>query len=120
MDLKLKGKLALVTGSTAGIGLAIATTLAREGARVIINGRSRASVDEVVEALKSSTGGDIHGFAGELSVASSGEVLVREYHGVASVLDNLGMFESIAYGESHIHDLLRVTQVSELRRLRVV
>jgi NAD(P)-dependent dehydrogenase (short-subunit alcohol dehydrogenase family) len=40
MDLELKGKLALVSGSTAGIGLAIATTLAREGARVIVNGRS--------------------------------------------------------------------------------
>jgi NAD(P)-dependent dehydrogenase (short-subunit alcohol dehydrogenase family) len=45
MDLQLQDKLALVTGSTAGIGRAIATTLAREGARVILNGRSRASVD---------------------------------------------------------------------------
>ena len=41
MDLRLDGKLALVTGSTAGIGLAIATALAREGARVIVNGRSQ-------------------------------------------------------------------------------
>jgi len=48
MDLKLQGKLALITGSTAGIGLAIATTLAREGASVIINGRSKKSVDDVV------------------------------------------------------------------------
>jgi NAD(P)-dependent dehydrogenase (short-subunit alcohol dehydrogenase family) len=46
MDLGLKGKLALVSGSTAGIGLAIATTLAREGARVIVNGRSQSSVDD--------------------------------------------------------------------------
>ncbi len=44
MDLELKGKLALVSGSTAGIGLAIATILAREGARVIVNGRSRPPV----------------------------------------------------------------------------
>jgi len=64
MDLQLKGKLALVTGSTAGIGLAIATTLVREGARVIINGRSRASVETVVASLKSATGGDLQGFAG--------------------------------------------------------
>src|SRR5438477_3249045 len=82
MDLQLKGKLALVTGSTAGIGLAIATTLAREGAGVIVNGRSRASVDDVVASLKSSTGGDLHGFAGDLSVASSAEQLVREHPGV--------------------------------------
>ena len=40
MDLQLKGKLALVTGSTAGIGYAIARALAREGARVIVNGRN--------------------------------------------------------------------------------
>jgi NAD(P)-dependent dehydrogenase (short-subunit alcohol dehydrogenase family) len=81
MDLKLKGKLALVTGSTAGIGLAIATTLAREGARVIVNGRSKASVDDVVALLTSSTGGDLDGFAGDLSVASSAEQLVRMHPG---------------------------------------
>ena len=57
MDLELKGKLALVSGSTAGIGLAIATTLAREGARVIVNGRSQASVDDVVTKLQSAAGG---------------------------------------------------------------
>jgi NAD(P)-dependent dehydrogenase (short-subunit alcohol dehydrogenase family) len=66
MDLQLKGKPALVSGSTAGIGLAIATTLAREGARVIINGRFKTSVDEVVASLKSETGGDHQGFAGDL------------------------------------------------------
>jgi NAD(P)-dependent dehydrogenase (short-subunit alcohol dehydrogenase family) len=59
MDLELKRKLALVTGSTAGIGLAIATTLAQEGARVIVNGRAQASVDEVVGQLRSATGGDV-------------------------------------------------------------
>jgi NAD(P)-dependent dehydrogenase (short-subunit alcohol dehydrogenase family) len=96
MDLQLKGKLALVTGSTAGIGLAIATTLAREGARVIINGRSKASVDDVVASLKSSTGGHLHGFAGDLSVASSAEQLVREYPGVQILVNNLGIFRAEA------------------------
>jgi NAD(P)-dependent dehydrogenase (short-subunit alcohol dehydrogenase family) len=48
MDLQLQGKLALVTGSTAAIGLPIAMTLAPEGARVIINGRSGAAVEAVV------------------------------------------------------------------------
>ena len=59
MDLELKGKLALITGSTAGIGLAVGTILAREGARVIVNGRSRSSVDETVTKLASATGGDV-------------------------------------------------------------
>ena len=67
MDLNLKGKLALVSASTAGIGLAIASTLAREGARVIVNGRSQPSVDDVVAQLKADTGGDVYGFAGDLS-----------------------------------------------------
>jgi len=64
MDLKLTGKKALVSGSTAGIGLAIATGLAYEGARVIVNGRT----DERVRAALSQIGaGDLYGFAGDLS-----------------------------------------------------
>ena len=51
MDLQLAGKLALVTGSTAGIGLAIAKALAAEGARVIVNGRSEARVAEAIAAI---------------------------------------------------------------------
>jgi NAD(P)-dependent dehydrogenase (short-subunit alcohol dehydrogenase family) len=75
MDLNLTGKLALVSGSTAGIGLAIASTLAQEGARVIVNGRSQSSVDDVVTRTKAETGGDVHGFAGDLSTAASAEEL---------------------------------------------
>jgi NAD(P)-dependent dehydrogenase (short-subunit alcohol dehydrogenase family) len=99
MDLQLQGKLALVTGSTAGIGCAIAATLAREGARVIVNGRSRASVDAIVAALKSETGGDLRGFAGDLSVASSAEQLVREYPGIQILVNNLGIFEPRPFEE---------------------
>ena len=73
MDLNLTGKLALVSGSTAGIGFAIASTLAQEGARVIVNGRSQSSVDDVVAQLKAETGTDVQGFAGDLSTAASAE-----------------------------------------------
>ncbi len=55
MDLQLSGKLALVTGSTAGIGLAIGSTLAGEGAAVIINGRSEERVSEAIEKMGVST-----------------------------------------------------------------
>ena len=72
MDLKLTGKLALVTGSTAGIGYAIAAGLLREGARVIVNGRSQASVDAAVSRLKDETAGDILSFAGDLATAGCG------------------------------------------------
>ena len=119
MDLKLKDRLALVTGSTAGIGLAIATTLAREGARVIINGRSRASVDEVVVSLRSATGGDLQGFAGDLSNASSAEQLVREYPGVQILVNNLGIFEPKPFEEIPDAEWLRFFEVNVLSGIRL-
>jgi NAD(P)-dependent dehydrogenase (short-subunit alcohol dehydrogenase family) len=69
MDLKLNGKRALVTGSTAGIGAAIAAGLAREGARVVVNGRAPTDVEKAVAALKAESGGDLIGFAGDLGTA---------------------------------------------------
>jgi NAD(P)-dependent dehydrogenase (short-subunit alcohol dehydrogenase family) len=119
MDLKLKGKLALVTGSTAGIGLAIATTLAREGARVIVNGRSKASVDDVVASLTSSTGGDLDGFAGDLSVASSAEQLVQMHPGVDILVNNLGIFEPKSFEEIPDADWLRFFDVNVLSGVRL-
>jgi NAD(P)-dependent dehydrogenase (short-subunit alcohol dehydrogenase family) len=92
MDLQLKGKIALISGSTAGIGNAIATALAREGARVIVNGRTSAAVDAAVAAMKSA-GGEVLGFAGDLSSASVAEKLVQQHPQVDIVVNNLGIFE---------------------------
>jgi NAD(P)-dependent dehydrogenase (short-subunit alcohol dehydrogenase family) len=119
MDLQLKGRLALVTGSTAGIGLAIAETLAREGARVIINGRSKASVDDIVASLKSETAGDIQGFAGDLSVASYAEQLVRQYPGVQILVNNLGIFEPKPFEEISDGDWLRFFEINVLSGVRL-
>jgi NAD(P)-dependent dehydrogenase (short-subunit alcohol dehydrogenase family) len=119
MDLQLKGKIALVTGSTAGIGLAIATVLAREGARVIVNGRSRGSVDDVVASLRSLTGGDLQGFAGDLSVASSAEELVRDHPGVQILVNNLGIFEPKPFEEISDADWLRFFDVNVLSGVRL-
>ena len=114
MDLELKGKLALVSGSTAGIGLAIATTLAREGARVIVNGRSRASVDEVVTKLQSATGGSVQGFAGDLSQAASAEEIARQHPGVEILVNNLGIFEPKPFEEIPDNDWVRFFEVNVL------
>jgi NAD(P)-dependent dehydrogenase (short-subunit alcohol dehydrogenase family) len=93
MDLKINDKLALVSGSTAGIGYAIAEALANEGARVIVNGRAQASVDEVVARLRSASGAVVHGFAGDLTSAADAEALANQFPNVEILVNNLGIFE---------------------------
>jgi len=119
MNLELNGKLALVSGSTAGIGLAIATTLAREGARVIINGRFNASVNDVVATLKSTTGGEVEGFAGDLSLVASAERLVRDFPGIQILVNNLGIFEAKPFDEIADADWLRFFDVNVLSGVRL-
>jgi NAD(P)-dependent dehydrogenase (short-subunit alcohol dehydrogenase family) len=119
MDLELKGKLALVSGSTAGIGLAIATTLAREGARVIVNGRSQASVDDVVTRLQSTAGGSVQGFAGDLSEAASAEEIARQHPGVEILVNNLGTFEPKPFEEIPDNDWVRFFEVNVLSGVRL-
>jgi NAD(P)-dependent dehydrogenase (short-subunit alcohol dehydrogenase family) len=119
MDLHLKGKLALVTGSTAGIGLAIASTLAQEGARVIVNGRSQSSVDDVVAQLRSKTGGDVQGFAGDLSLAASAEDLARRHPDVEILINNLGIYEPKPFEEITDADWARFFEVNVLSGVRL-
>src|ERR1700704_3364712 len=99
MDLQLKGKIALISGSTAGIGHAIAASLAREGARVIVNGRTSAAVDAAVAAMKSAAGGDVLGFAGDLSSGSVAEEVVQQHPQVGILVNNLGIFEVKPFAE---------------------
>ena len=119
MDLNLQGKLALVSGSTAGIGLAIVTTLAEEGARVIVNGRSQASVDSAVAQLKAQTGGEVHGFAGDLSTASAAEEVARRFPGVEILVNNLGIFEPKAFEDIPDEDWQRFFDVNVLSGVRL-
>lgn len=93
MDMQLTGRLALVSGSTAGIGFAIAQSLAREGARVIVNGRTQASVDAARQLIKQNTGADALGFAGDLSRAEDAQALASAHPGVEILVNNLGIFE---------------------------
>jgi NAD(P)-dependent dehydrogenase (short-subunit alcohol dehydrogenase family) len=118
MDLKLKGKRALVSGSTAGIGLAIAATLAGEGARVIVNGRAQSSVDTIVKELRSS-GGDVDGFAGDLSKAASAGELARQYPEVDILVNNLGIFEPKPFEEIPDEDWARFFNVNVLSGIRL-
>ena len=119
MDLDLRNKLALVSGSTAGIGRAIATSLAREGARVIVNGRSQSAVDEVVGELKKLRGADIYGFAGDLSTAAAAEKLALRHPEVQILVNNLGIFEPKPFEEISDADWLRFFDVNVLSGVRL-
>jgi NAD(P)-dependent dehydrogenase (short-subunit alcohol dehydrogenase family) len=119
MDLGLKGKRALVSGSTAGIGLAIASALASEGASVIINGRTQASVDEVVAKLCADTNGDVTGFAGDLSEAAVAETLALRHPGLEILVNNLGIFEPKAFEDIPDADWVRFFEVNVLSGVRL-
>jgi NAD(P)-dependent dehydrogenase (short-subunit alcohol dehydrogenase family) len=119
MNLKLKDKLALVSGSTAGIGYAIAAALAGEGARVVINGRSHASVDEVAAKLTAATGGQVHGFAGDLSTAAAAEEVVRRYPSIEILVNNLGIFDPKPFEDIPDADWRRFFEVNVLSGVRL-
>ena len=94
VDLHIKDKLALVTGSTSGIGKAIAIQLLREGTRVIINGRSQLRVDAVLQELLPL--GNVHGIAADISTSAGAEQLASAAQAVGSVdilVNNVGFFE---------------------------
>jgi len=119
MDLKLQGKLALVTGSTAGIGYAIARTLALEGARVIVNGRTQSAVDEAVARIRSETGGTVEGYAGDLSRAEAAEDVVKRHAGIEILVNNLGIFEAKAFEDIPDEDWRQFFEVNVLSGVRL-
>src|SRR5277367_4653315 len=119
MDLQLSKKTALVTGSTAGIGNAIATSLAREGATVIVTGRTPAAVAAAVVAMKSATGGEVVGFAGDLSSAGVAEKLLLKHPHVDILVNNLGIFEVKPFEQITDADWQRFFDVNVLSGARL-
>jgi NAD(P)-dependent dehydrogenase (short-subunit alcohol dehydrogenase family) len=119
MDLQLKDKIALVTGSTAGIGNGIAKALAAEGASVIVNGRTGAAVDAAVAKIKAETGGTVQGFAGDLSVASVADALLLKFPAVDILVNNLGIFEVRAFEDISDADWQRFFDVNVLSGARL-
>ena len=97
MDLRLDGKRALVTGSTAGIGYAIAEGLAQEGAEVIVNGRSAERVAEATDALNNATGTRAIGIAADLGSADGVMRLVNEAGRVDILVNNVGIFAPVPF-----------------------
>ncbi|WP_265943452.1 SDR family NAD(P)-dependent oxidoreductase [Dechloromonas sp. A34] len=98
MDFQISGKRALVSGSTAGIGFAIAAELAREGAKVVINGRSQKSVDAAIARLRSLVAGaDVQGVAADLSSAEGCQTLFDACPQADILVNNLGIFDPVPF-----------------------
>lgn len=115
MDLQLNGKTALVTGSTAGIGLEIARTLAAEGADVIICGRSQEKLDEAAAAI----GANVQAVLADPATAEGTEALVGAVPEVDILVNNLGIYESKPFAEITDEDWLRFFEVNVLSGARL-
>lgn len=119
MDLQLNGKLALISGSTAGIGYAIAEALAREGADVILNGRSQKTLEEAMDRLRPQAQGVVLGFAGDLSTAEAASSCSRLHPEVDILINNLGIFEAKSFEEIPDEDWRRFFEVNVLSGVRL-
>ena len=120
MDLQLRGKRALVTGSTAGIGLAAATGLFKEGASVVVNGRTNERVEQAVAKVRGTGGdGEVSGIAADLSTAEGVAQLVRQLPEVDILVNNLGIFEPRPFEEIPDEDWLRFFETNVLSGVRL-
>jgi NAD(P)-dependent dehydrogenase (short-subunit alcohol dehydrogenase family) len=115
MNLQLEGKRALVTGSTAGIGFAIAEILANEGASVIVNGRTQKRVDEALANLQ----GNVQGIAADLGTAEGGAIVAARYPDVDILVNNLGIFEPKPFEQIPDDDWRRFFEVNVLSGVRM-
>ena len=103
-----------MTGSTAGIGLAIATALARERAAVIVNGRTQERVDRAVEAC-----GALHGIAADVSTEAGVRAVVERFPTVDILVNNVGIFEPKPFEQIPDEDWRRFFEVNVMSGVRL-
>jgi NAD(P)-dependent dehydrogenase (short-subunit alcohol dehydrogenase family) len=120
MDLGLDGKRALITGSTAGIGFATAEAFAREGAHVIVNGRTQGRVESAVSRLrKTLSEGRIEGIAADVSGAEGCERVIERYPDLDVLVNNMGIFEPRPFAQISDADWLRFFESNVLSGVRL-
>jgi NAD(P)-dependent dehydrogenase (short-subunit alcohol dehydrogenase family) len=120
MDLGLQRKTAVVSGSTAGIGFAIAAALAAEGARVIINGRTEARVSAALEQIRQRvSNADLRGISSDLGTSAGVQALVKQAPEADVLVNNLGIFEVKSFLDIPDSDWLRFFEVNVLSGVRL-
>jgi len=120
MDLKLTGKIALITGSTAGIGFAIANSLASEGAHVYLNGRTQERVDAAMAAVRSHAGAaQVDGIVADFSGSAGAEAVIAKLPVVDVLVNNVGIFEPKPFAEIPDADWYRLFEVNVMSGVRL-
>jgi NAD(P)-dependent dehydrogenase (short-subunit alcohol dehydrogenase family) len=120
MDLGLKGRRALVTGSTAGIGFAAAQALAAEGAVVTLNGRTQARVDAAVQALRTALpDAQVAGLAADLATKAGCDALVAQLPDVDVLVNNMGIFEPKPFEDIPDEDWMRFFETNVMSGVRL-
>jgi NAD(P)-dependent dehydrogenase (short-subunit alcohol dehydrogenase family) len=120
VDLKLTGKVALVTGSTAGIGFAIAQSLAKEGAHVYVNGRTQQRVDAAMATIRShAAGAKVDGIAADFSGSAGAETVIAKLPAVDVLVNNVGIFEPKPFVEIPDADWFRFFEINVMSGVRL-
>jgi NAD(P)-dependent dehydrogenase (short-subunit alcohol dehydrogenase family) len=120
VDLRLNDKVALVTGSTAGIGLAIARSLATEGAHVFVNGRTQERVDAAVSAIRSQAATTkVDGIVADFSSSAGADAVIAKLPAVDVLVNNVGIFEPKPFAEIPDADWYRFFEINVMSGVRL-
>ncbi|AZS15304.1 SDR family NAD(P)-dependent oxidoreductase [Paenibacillus lutimineralis] len=120
MELHLQGKTALVTGSTAGIGKAIASSLAAEGVRVLINGRREDKVMNTIQEIRDQhAGAKLEAVVADLGTEQGCQQVIEQYPDVDILINNLGIFEPAEFFDISDEDWFRFFETNIMSGVRL-
>lgn len=120
MNLQLEGKTALVTGSTAGIGYAIAKELATEGTHVIVNGRTATNVSDSIKLIRTETGNkEVTGIVADFSKKEDIDNLLKEIPEIDILVNNVGIFNQVAFENITDEEWFEMFEINVMSGIRL-